>query len=70
MGVLDQPLVGHGGFIPKSLLFASVLYAKPFDFLRGPLKLGMKYVGRPNRHSPALGIVFVCSVGPKRGLFW
>jgi hypothetical protein len=31
------------GFVPKPLLFISVLHAKPFDFLRGPLKLGMKY---------------------------
>jgi hypothetical protein len=55
------------GFALKPLLFALVLHAKPFDFLCGPLKLGMKYVGRPNHRPPALGIVFVCSVGPKEG---
>jgi hypothetical protein len=57
------------GFVPKPLLFASVLHAKPFDFLHRPLKLGMKYVGHPNQHLLALGVVFVCSIGPKGGLF-
>jgi hypothetical protein len=57
------------GSIPKPLLFALVLHAKPFNFLRGPLKLGMENVGSPNHRSSALGIVFVYSIGPKRGLF-
>jgi hypothetical protein len=45
-----------------------VLHAKSFDFLRGPLKLGLKYVGRPNHRLSALGTVFVYSVEPKEGL--
>jgi hypothetical protein len=45
-----------------------VLHAKSFGFLRGPLKLGLKYVGGPDHHPPALGMVFVYSVGPKEGL--
>jgi hypothetical protein len=45
-----------------------VLHAKSFDFLRVPLKLGLKYVGHPNHRPPALGIVLVYSVGPKEGL--
>jgi hypothetical protein len=47
------------GSTPKPFLFASVLNAKPFDFLRGPLKLGMKNVGCPNHRPLALGIVCV-----------
>jgi hypothetical protein len=46
-----------------------VLHAKSFDFLRGPLKLGLRYVSHPNHRPPALGIVLVYSVGPKEGLF-
>jgi hypothetical protein len=56
------------GSAPKPLLFAMVLHAKSFDFLRGPLKLGLKYVGRPNHRPPALGTILVYSVGPKEGL--
>jgi hypothetical protein len=44
-----------------------VLHAKSFDFLYGPLKLGLKYVGRPNHRPLDLGTVFVYSVGPKEG---
>jgi hypothetical protein len=46
-----------------------VLHAKSFDFLRGPLQLGLKYVGHPNHRPPAFGTIFVYSVGPKDGLF-
>jgi hypothetical protein len=46
-----------------------VLHAESFDFLRGPLKLGLKYVGRPNYRPSALGTVLVYSVGPKEGLY-
>jgi hypothetical protein len=45
-----------------------VLHAKSFDFLRGPLKLGLKYVGHPNHRPLALGTVLVYSVVPKEGL--
>jgi hypothetical protein len=45
-----------------------VLHAKSSDFLRGPLKLGLKYVGRPNHRPSALGSVLVYSVGPKESL--
>jgi hypothetical protein len=43
-----------------------VLHTRSFDFLRGPLKLGSKYVGRPNHRPLALGIVLMYSVGPKK----
>jgi hypothetical protein len=59
MGVLDQPLASHSGVHPKPLLFAMVLHAKSFDFLDGPLKLGLKYVGCPNHRPSTLGIVLV-----------
>jgi hypothetical protein len=56
------------GSTPKPLLFAMVFHAKSFDFLHGPLKLGLKYVGRQNHRPSALGLVLVYSVGPKEGL--
>jgi hypothetical protein len=56
------------GSTPKTLLFVMVLHANSFDFIRGPLKLGLKYVGYPNHRLPALGIVLVNSFGPKEGL--
>jgi hypothetical protein len=45
-----------------------VLRPKSFDFLRRPLKLGLKYVGHPNHRLPALGIVLVYSVGSKEDI--
>jgi hypothetical protein len=70
-GVLDQPCsMVTMGSAPKPLLFEMVLHAKSCDFLRGPSKLGLKYVGCPNHRLPTLGIVFVYSVGPKEGLSW
>jgi hypothetical protein len=55
------------GSAPKSLLLAMVLHAKSFDFLRGPLKLGLKYMGCPNHRPLVLGIILVYSIGPKEG---
>jgi hypothetical protein len=56
------------GSAPKPLLFAMVFHAKSFNFLCGPLKLGLKQVGCLNHRPLALSTVLMYSVGPKEDL--
>jgi hypothetical protein len=65
-GVLDQPLAGHCGDRSQAPSLCDDFHAKSFDFLCGPLKLGLKYVGCSNHRPPALGTVLMYLLGPRK----